>query len=461
MITRSRSLPSWSLPFVLLCGFLGVLWIAGGASRGDALGQPLVRIAAGLVLVLLILFEDRPRPGRGKPIWLLLGASVVVTLLQLVPLPPEVWLSLPGRERFAGAGTLDTNGQPWRPLSIVPGATANALGSLLVPAATLFLIASLRSEQRRLLPGLILILLIASTFLGLLQVSGATLNNPLINDTPGVISSSFANRNHFALFLVLGCMIAPVWAFSADGKVGWRLPSAVGLVLIFVLTILATGSRAGIFLGAFAVGAGLLIVRQPIRRELRRRPRWVFPALVVAFAALIVSFVLISVAADRAASIERLVGVDFSADMRSRGLPIVLDMVRSYFPAGSGLGGFDPLFRAHEPFDLLKLTYYNHAHNDFLEVVLDAGLAGGVLIACALGWWGWASVRAWRSPAADGTALARLGSAMLLAIFAASVFDYPARTPMVMAVVVIAALWLAGDTGERGRNALPASGQHL
>jgi hypothetical protein len=37
-----------------------------------------------------------------------------------------------------------------------------------------------------------------------------------------------------------------------------------------------------------------------------------------------------------------------------------------------------------------------------------------------------------------------------------SAFDYPLRTPMMMALMVIAAVWLAGD-----RSALPKTDQHL
>src|SRR3546814_14825252 len=79
--------------------------------------------------------------------------------------------------------------------------------------------------------------------------------------------------------------------------------------------------------------------------------------------------------------------------MRARGLPTVLSMIAAYFPAGAGFGGFDPIFRLHEPFRLLKPTYFNHAHNDFLEVVLDGGLPAALLLLVAIGWYAIASIR--------------------------------------------------------------------
>jgi len=38
-----------------------------------------------------------------------------------------------------------------------------------------------------------------------------------------------------------------------------------------------------------------------------------------------------------------------------------------------------------------------------------------------------------------------------------SIVDYPARTPMIMAVVMIAAIWLSGGSQEADPSALPRS----
>lgn len=450
-----------SLSLVLLVVFLGVLWLAGGASRADALGQVVVRSVAWIALIIVILFGARPSIARGRPVLFLLSGVLLLPLLQLIPLPPDIWQALPGRAFFMEAAAASGQEQPWRPWSLVPGATVNAASSLIVPVLTLVLVAGLKEPERLWLPGMVLSLIVTSTLLGLLQFSGAGFNNPLINDAAGQVSGIFANRNHFALFAAFGCMLAPVWAFLDGRQPQWRGPAALGLVLLFELTILATGSRAGLLLGALGVGIGLIMVRDGIRRELRRYPRWVFSALLAGILGTILIFVLISIAADRAAAIERVLDLDTGQDLRARALPTVLDMVRNYFPAGSGLGGFDPIYRRHEPFDLLRLNYFNHAHNDFLEIAIDAGLLGILLLLAFLLWWGWASIGAWRAGPSLRYAVPKLGSAMLLLTLIASVFDYPARTPMIMAILVIAGLWLCErGNGPRG-SALPRSGQPL
>ena len=448
-----------SLPFCLLVLLLAVLWVAGGASRADASGQVLVRSASAVVLVIAILLGVRPVFSRMRPVLFLLLAAATLALLQLLPLPPAIWELLPGRHVFVEPMRANGIGEPWRPLAIVPGAAVNAAASLILPTTALVLTAGLPDTERKRLPGLVLVLVSLSMLLGLLQFSGAAINNPFINDTPGQVSGSFANRNHLALFLALGCLLAPVWAFLDGHEPRWRGPTAFGLVLLFVLTILASGSRTGLLLGVLALGIGFMVVRRGVGRALGRYPRWVFPALISALVGVIAIFVLISFTADRALSITRVLAADPGQDMRALSLPTVLAMIGDYFPFGSGLGGFDRIFRIHETLPLLSLTYFNHAHNDWLEIVLDAGLPGLLLLLAAVLWWTWASVRAWR--AGPRHALPKLGSAMLLLMMIASIFDYPARTPMIMAMIIIAGMWLSGNPDERVSPSLPKADQHL
>ncbi|WP_375292584.1 O-antigen ligase family protein [Sphingomonas melonis] len=463
MTSRERLLRSFgtlpSLSFVMLTGLLLILWIAGGASRADVGGQIVVRSFAWLSIVSALWLGHWKWSGRLPVVALFFIAILALTLLQLVPLPPAVWTALPGHAFLGDAAIIIGQPQPWRPIAIVPGAAWNAAASLVVPGAMLLLAMQVDEQERARLQAVLLILVVCSTIVGLLQFSGAGFNNPLINSTPGQVSGTFANRNHFALFIAMGCVLAPAWAFQGGRRPHWRGPVALGLVLLFTLSILASGSRAGMILGFIALGMGFLLTLRPLRRELRRYSRWVAPALLTAIIAVIVGFVLLSFSADRAESISRAIAIKGDEDMRTRGLPTVLAMLRSFFPVGSGFGGFDPLFRIQEPDNLLKLTYFNHAHDDFLEIVMDGGVLGAFLIAAALLWWGIASIRAWQM---DGDGLeTRLGSALLLLVFVASAFDYPARTPMMMAIITLGALWLDGGRKLSARLALPADSQPL
>lgn len=449
MSNQFRQPPRVSLAFSLLMIFFAVLWLAGGASRADAVGQVVVRAATWLLLIVAALFGRQPTLKDDRPVLLLLVAALLLVLIQLVPLPPPLWQALPGRTPFVRAALVTGEVQPWRSLAIIPYAAINAASSLVVPFTALLLLAGLNDRERRVIPGAILILVFAEALVGLIQLSGVHLNNPFANDTVGEVSGTFANRNHFAVLLAIGCLIAPVWAFPEGRLVRWRGIVAAGLVLLFTLAILGSGSRAGMAVGGLAVGASILLVWQELRGAFAQAPRWVLPIVLASGIGTISLGVLVSVVAGRAQSITRAFDADVGSDMRSRALPTVLKMVGEYFPAGSGLGGFDPLFRLHEPFHLLKFTYFNHAHNDFLEIVLDSGLPGLILLSAALSWWGWASWRAWRTKAKRDL-LPRLGSMTLLIVLLASLVDYPARTPIMMGIVVLAATWLCPRSYEAG-----------
>lgn len=440
-----------SVSFVLICVMLAVLWVAGGAARSDALGQTVVRACAWVSLIILALTGEPPLLGRAKPVWILLLATIALPMLQLVPLPPTIWHALPGRDAFNNVATLVGQPLPWRPLAIVPGTTVNALSSLVVPLTMLMLVTGLAEKERSRLPDMMLALVLASMLLGLVQFSGVRFDNPFINETVGRVSGNFANPNHFALFMAIGCLLTPAWALRNAQRVDWRIPVALGLLLLLVLTILASGSRAGMLLGGVGLCLGLYLRQSAIRRLTRSYPRWALPLLIVTIFGLIATFVFISFFVDRAQSLNRLFEVESGQDMRVRGFPIVIAMIREYFPFGAGMGGFDPLFRMHEPFALLKVLYFNHAHNDFLEIVLDAGLPGVLLLGAACGWWVSRGIRVWVSERdLPGAAGARLGWAILGLVLGASIVDYPARTPLIMAIIIFAAVLLSTVPARRG-----------
>ena len=256
---RSFALLREDPAFLLLCILFCVLWLAGGASRADVLGQAVVRGAAWAALAVAALFGRRPTWDGLMPVAVLLGVTALLPIVQLIPLPPGLWQALPGREVFASAvvGTA----QPWRPLSLVPGATLNAVASLIVPTAVLLLVAQMSKEGRAHLPELLFGLILASLVLALVQVSAGGSRNPFINETAGQVGGPFANRNHYALFMALGCLMVPVWTFRAAKAPGWRIPAALGLLPLLLLSILASGSRAGLLLGAGGIVLGLVLVR--------------------------------------------------------------------------------------------------------------------------------------------------------------------------------------------------------
>jgi len=340
--------------------------------------------------------------------------------------------------------------QPWRPISLVPGATVNALASLLPPIAALLLVCRLTDGERGRLPAMVLCLIAATMLTGLLQFSGLRLTTLVADNGLGEVSGFIANRNHFALLMSIGCVIVPYWAFSHHGREGSRGLIALGLTLLFILAILASGSRAGLILGILGLTSGLAVARQGIRSSLSRYPRWAFPAVISALLIIVAGFALTSFVANRAISINRLLAMDPAQDLRAQAFPYIVTMAKAYFPVGSGLGSFDTIYRVHEPLHLLTESYFNHAHNDWLEIVTDGGLVGGLIFLGAMLWWLKATFFSLIVTVESRNAQPKVGSAIIFLALIASLVDYPARTPILMAILVVAATWLGGLHPKRG-----------
>jgi O-antigen ligase len=433
-----------TLSFWLLIAFLAILWIAGGASRADVFGQSVVRFSAWSIVIMAVLALPRVNWRAVKEPAIILGAAALLIALQLVPLPPSIWTELPGRAVFAEAAVLTGTEQPWRPLSISPNGTTNALASLIVPAVVLLLAANLTREQHWRISVFVLGMVGAGAVLGVLQFSGANFDNPLINTVPGAVAGNLSNRNHFALFLAIGCVLALTWAFR-DETPPWKAAAAFGLIVIFTLTILATGSRSGVIVGMAGIVLTFLVFRRRAAQQFKAMPRKIAVPVVVAGVVGVIGAIWLSVGLDRAVSVNRATMLEGEADLRSQIWPIVLDMIQRYLPAGTGFGTFDPVFRIGEPDNLLNPQYINLAHNDWLQIVLEGGLIGLVLLAVALTWLALRSFQAWNSSRRPGGSelLAKAGSILVILVLAASVSDYPARTPLVMALLSLAAVWLA------------------
>lgn len=433
----------------LIIAMLAVGALLGGASREDSLAQPAIRLVMPLLLAGIVL--------TGKPfIWrdlrgplFLLGLLAIVMVAMLIPLPPQIWTSLPGRDLITPAAPLSGLPQVWRPWAISPPLAENALFALIPPGCVLVAAGFLSPEQRAGLALPFLVLIIASAILGVMQLAGgaggALRWYAVTNPEAGV--GFFANRNHQALLLAMGLPLLGFWALREsaprDSRPMRLWVAGFGAVLLIV-AMLTSGSRAGLIVGVLALFGTAAIHATTAARLLRRlRPtlRWMIILGFVSGVALLAVLLFMS---PRAQAITRLFGLDPAADLRVTALPTMLDIAMTFSPAGTGFGGFEPVFRAAEPLNLLSRSYVNEAHNDFLQIMIEGGIAGLVVLALALIWLAktaWPLVRA-RHGINDVIQLGRTGLLIVLMIGAASVVDYPVRTPLIMVALVIACVWL-------------------
>ena len=453
----SAKIASWLKPSDwVLIALLIMLLLLGGGSRADILSLPFVRVGAVLAGGAGLYWLRRDRVRAFWPLLALFLAYTALIVLQLIPLPPSIWSALPGRELSARIDQIAGLGAVWRPISLVPWRTLNALAAMAVPAAALILAMALDARGARIVAALFVLLALVSGLLGFLQALGPN-GGPLYfynvtNDDSAV--GFFANRNHSAAYMaaclpLLGYFAArrarEVPVKKGKASAGPDIRIAIFGILGFALTlaILATASRAGLLLGALgwllAFGIYLAAATRTGHAGKWRRNL----AIGGGFAALVAVLMLFAfIVQDQAA--DRLTDVEQSDELRLQIWGPIAHVAGEYFPVGSGIGTFVEVYQAGEPDALVGPRYLNHAHNDWLEITMTGGLPTLIILAAALLFYARAALRAVRGSHA-GTVdidLARAGAAALLVLALFSIGDYPVRVPSIAAFVMLNAVFL-------------------
>lgn len=438
-----------------LMAFLVLCILAGGASRADEPAQLVVRLGAIALLALSVYDLAQARSRDLRIPLLIFGLMTALVVLQLIPLPPSVHAALPGRGLYQEVLRAAGGEASWRPLSLTPDLTVNSLLSLLPAIAVL---ASLESQPREVrfavLPVLILGIMSSALF-GLIQISsgsGAVYLHRVTNE--GFPVGFFANRNHQSLALALAIAMLAAWGGASDSndRTRWyRFGGAIIFTVLILPLILVAGSRAGLLLGMGVLIPAFALFGWSRWKDLSRWATGGWAALRFVPVLAAASVIAATVALSRATSVERLLSVDASQDGRFTNIGAMMQMLRDAFPVGFGFGSFEGVFRAYEPIESLDETYFNHAHNDLLELAIEAGLPGMLLLLALAGWVVWKSVIAWRSGNMHQSAIrhARLGSILLVMILVGSIFDYPLRTPFFSAMFAVFLSWMAAVTAPR------------
>lgn len=458
-VARTSRAPYW-----VFLAFMALIAIAGGSSRFDSLGQVVTRAVALAAMLAWVVLPGFGKAEAMRAPFLFLALIVATILVQLVPLPPTLWTGLAGHGYYATVSTSAGLEVPWRPINLSPERGWSAFFSLLVPLATLVGLSRLSERRRLTLVMPLIVLVLVSAILGLAQLSGGTSSalRWYEHSSDRFASGFFANRNHQAVLLAMTLPVLAVWAMERrdqhdrrEAAQRYRGPVAAGVGAFLLLMIPTTGSRAGFVLSFVALIGALVLAAPAIRRYFRRLSRRRRRTAMGAVAIAAVLFVAVAILFGRNEAIARLQGLDYTQDLRAQTLPTVWQMTQGFFPIGSGIGSFDAVYRRFEPFNLLSTSYLNLAHNDLVQVVLEAGVLGAALIALFIGWWLWRSIAVWRAEASSLVRAGRAGSIMIILVVAASAVDYPLRTGLMMMVFTIAAVWLE-QAGRPARVALVA-----
>lgn len=312
---------------------------------------------------------------------------------QFAPIPRS-WPDLPGMESMPGSY-----------FSPAPG---RSLESALVLLSTLgfalYLTRFSDLDQVRLLRFL-MIGMVINLAVGAVQLSysGSAEIKDILPYT--MRAATFANENHFSTMVFA---MVPLTAFFYLVRVD-RPFSYLVVVAILVFYLFAVNSRAGM---AISLGLAFWCLFWFAVQKSQPRKRLMASIAIVA-AALVAGAIATGI-------------LNLDGDLRQVFFANTWSAAKDHWLAGTGLGTFVLVYPMYETTRDVINVYANHAHNDYLEVLLETGVAGITIIAVYI-----LMVLAdmYRSKLAQAAGLA------ILAILLHSFVDYPLRT-MSMAIIL-------------------------
>lgn len=429
----------WAL---LLVGFMVIAVVLGGGHVQAPIRNALIECVALALLAALALRQWRSDilPAEAGSVMLLGAALLLLLLLQMIPLP---WPTLPGRAATDAVTALVPGANRWHPLSLDPSSTARFALSLAVPLAAFLLTLAGGARGRIVAIRTIALLAAASALLGMIQLALGfpAWMSPFGLPDPGVADGLFVNRNHQSMFLLCGLIASGLWLRLDDERSPfrvragrWRVHAAWLLFPPLALMVIAAASKAGIGLLAIVLPLAVAIALAGARDRSASVPSWAMPLAALAIVAAIVAFLIPSATVEMVR--QRLI---FHGDARVEFFPDLVVMMRQMWPMGTGAGTFVPVYKLIEDLDKLGPAYLNHAHNEYIEWLIEMGLAGLVLLIAAAALIVGRAVMVLRSSRSAGRKWSAIGGFAMLAVLALhNAVDYPLRTDALAAVAGVA-----------------------
>ncbi|MDY0230916.1 MAG: O-antigen ligase family protein [Candidatus Saccharicenans sp.] len=445
--------------FIILCFILWLLPLPfGGNIEWAVFGFELSVWLLFLIYTAIKLFKATEPPEvaeKGKvltrPICCLLGIFFLIGLIQLIPWPKSV-VSFLSPTAFSWWNSLVQNGLfdpaevAFQSLSLSRWASAYELVKYLSYGAFVYLLAKYLDSRKKII-GLTAVLITAGLFQSLYGLSeffsgSHRIFNWFNRYYAGSAFGTFVNRDHYSAFLEmifplsLGYFLARSGYFALRPGLTWRQKLArfgqeeFQKSLLFILPPIIIGiglffsrCRSGIII--FIVTFFLTLILLSItsisgKRKTEKR--------LVQVAVLLVILAVVLIGIEPILERFALFKGGFFEEGRFSFYASSLDLIGDYPILGCGLGTY---VQAINPY--LQKNFnaiIDHAHNDYLEMLAEAGLLGGgalilaALLAFAL------ALRRWlncRDPLGRGIGLG--ASIGVLALLFHSLTDFSLRMP--------------------------------
>lgn len=210
----------------------------------------------------------------------------------------------------------------------------------------------------------------------------------------GYATGTFVNRNHLAGYLELTAA-AGIGLILADLKVHRQKIDWMGWLNDFIGLLFSVRFRTRIILAIIAVGIVMTRSRMGntaffmslclcgLTYIFFRERRLMLKALLLFGSLLIIDLMIVSNWFGLARVVNRIETTDMATESRTQVYDELPPVVVAYQNVGSGLGTF---WQAYAPYRSQDMRYfYDHAHNDYLEMLIEVGWPGIFILAVLVG----------------------------------------------------------------------------
>jgi O-antigen ligase len=368
--------------------------------RGGVYPQQWEWSALGISLASTLAVLCLPKPERAPgDAW---GFTLMALLLgwmlfQLLPLPPGMVQRLsPARWSVVSAARAATgyDMHNWTALSVAPSATFGRLLDV-IPAMAAFVAAREMAWwwRDRMWVAVAPVIGVAcfASILGLIQFYF----NRIANGQGGLVSGTYVSHNHFAGLVEMGFPVALMWAIATwrrgESALNRSVPSALwtatllAIAACLLMGVIVSLSRMG-FISTLVEAALVLLTllgswfaRNPAGHGLFHWGRWIIPVAVP---------LCVLVVLPPHELIQRFADMAGNGDVTTRGRMEIwretIQLASAYKWTGCGLGAYERGLYRYK--NLAPTNTIDFAHNDYLQIVAELGIAGA-LLAGALGAW--------------------------------------------------------------------------
>lgn len=361
---------------------------------------------AALVLLALIVFRPGFRQQLSMTFQVAVGLLLLYPLLFLIPVPADLWRALPGRGFYAQllSGIDGSLLAPMPMLSLAGIDTENSWLALLPPVMIFLAVSGMDAEQKKSLINVFLGIALFEALLGLIQYGdgAGSIFYLGMSQTDGSASGTYPNRNHFVGMLEMALPLALAMfsvmlgrtkmQFSSKRRKPWsqRLGNLfqgrgnyaviyAAISIAILLGIIFTRSRTGIGLAML----GVLLSALLYSRRLGGRNVFGMVGTIAALGA------ALAIEIGLAPVFSRFTMNNPADDLRWPIFDATMKAIGTFFPLGSGPGTFPTVFMRFQTPNLP--VFINHAHNDYLEWLME----GGLLVALLLALFAFLYIRQW------------------------------------------------------------------